>query len=182
VSQRTGIRIGFLIVLIAGVALAARYSGLATSFSPEVLSAEIRSAGFLGLCLFAATFSLGLLAYLPGTLFIVGAVYVYGWEVGGAVALLAGTFAVSVNFVIARSIAGSALTEVSYPLVRRLCAHIEESPLRNVILLRLFFNAAPVVNHALALSPVRFRHYVLGSAIGMAIPMFAIALLTDLVV
>ena len=54
-----------------------------------------------------------------------------------------------------------------------------EYPVRNVILLRLFLNAAPWLNHALALAPLGFRDYLIGSAVGMAIPIFVISALSD---
>jgi uncharacterized membrane protein YdjX (TVP38/TMEM64 family) len=44
-----------------------------------------------------------------------------------------------------------------------------------VALLRLVLWMAPAVNYALALSPVRYRDYAIGSAVGLAIPVAAAA-------
>jgi len=168
-------RLIVFVVLVLAAAIAVRSSNLTETFTPESIREQIQLAGLPGLVCFALAFTLGLLAYLPGTLFIAAAVYVYGWIGGGALALGAGTVAVSLNFLIARSIAGTALGESNNRLIRRLCAGIDDHPVRNVILLRLIFNAAPILNHALAMSPVRFREYVVGSALGMTLPMFTIS-------
>jgi len=163
------------VALVLATAIAVRSSNLTDVFTPESIREQIQLAGLPGLVCFALAFTLGLLAYLPGTLFIAAAVYVYGWVGGGALALGAGIIAVSLNFLIARSIAGTALGESKNHLIRRLCDGIDDHPLRNVILLRLVFNAAPILNHALAMSPVRFREYFVGSALGMTLPMFTVS-------
>jgi len=166
--------IAFVLFVLA-IAIAVRSSNLTEIFTPESIREQIQLAGLTGLVCFALAFTLGLLAYLPGTLFIAAAVYVYGWVGGGALALGAGIIAVSLNFLIARSIAGTVLGASKNRVIQRLCDGIDDHPLRNVILLRLIFNAAPILNHALAMSPVRFREYIVGSALGMTIPMFTIS-------
>jgi len=159
-------------LLLLGLAAAVlfvvgRLSGLSHSVSPESLRALLADAGVLGVLLFVVVFSLGLLAQLPGMLFITVAVLVYGRELGTVIAVGGAIVAVSVSFFVVRRFGGSALSEVSSPLVRRLLAQLDTRPLRSVILLRAVFGVAPFLNYALALSSLGFRDYLIGSAIGM---------------
>ena len=85
--------------------------------------------------------------------------------------------AVSINFLLARRIVGTPLKQISHPRLKQLLDHLDRNPVRNVILLRSIFNANAVLNHALALSPLSFRHYFLGSALGMILPMVFITAL-----
>lgn len=151
-----------LVLFVAG-----RLCGLDGSTAPEALRSFLAGTGVLGFVAFVALFTLGLLAQLPGLLFITVAVLVYGREVGTVVAIAGAMVAVSVSFFVVRRFGGSALSEVHSPLVRRLLAQLETRPLRSVILLRAVFGVAPFLNYALALSSLGFRDYLIGSVIGM---------------
>ncbi len=170
-------RVAVFILLVLITALLVRTSTVGDSFTPEAIRAQAQDAGLLGLILFIATFTVGLLAYVPGTVFIVAAAYVYGWPMGFFVALGSALVAVSINFLLARRIVGTPLKQISHPRMKQLLDHLDRYPVRNVILLRTIFNANAVLNHALALSTLRFRDYVLGSALGMILPMIFITAL-----
>jgi len=108
------------LVLLGVAALAlfsvGRVSGLGNSISPESLRVLLANAGVFGVLLFVLAFSLGLLAQLPGILFITVAVLVYGRELGTLIALGGSIVAVSVSFVVVRRFGGHALTEMKSPL------------------------------------------------------------------
>ena len=53
----------------------------------------------------------------------------------------------------------------------------QERPVRSVALLRLVFWMFPPLNYALALSPVGLRDYVVGSALGLVLPLAVMAAL-----
>jgi uncharacterized membrane protein YdjX (TVP38/TMEM64 family) len=160
------VRLALLGAALASIFFIGHLSGL-SSVSPESLRALLADAGVLGVIGFVVAFSLGLLAQLPGLLFITVAVLVYGRELGALIALGGGLVAVSVSFFVVRRFGGSALTEVKSPLVRRLLQQLDTRPLRSVILLRAVFGVAPFLNYALALSSLGFRDYLIGSVIGM---------------
>ena len=132
-----------------------------------------------GVVVFVAVFSLGLLAQLPGLLFIAVAVLAYGREVGALVALGGSIVAVSVSFFVVRRFGGRALAEMKSPFLKRLLSQLDTRPLRSVILLRAVFGVAPFLNYALALSSLGFRDYLIGSAIGMAAPITIAAVILD---
>lgn len=179
--RRTSARLRLLVLCgIAGVVyVGARASGLDQSLTPEHLRAVLAGAGAFGVLAFVAAFSLGLLAQLPGLLFVAVAVLAYGRTMGAVVALGGAIVAVSVSFVVVRRFGGSALTEIESPLLRRLLAQLDTRPLRSVILLRTVFGVAPFLNYALALSSLGFRDYLIGSVIGMTAPITIAAVLLD---
>ena len=178
-GSRPGVRLLVLGAILAVVFVAGRASGLTDSISPESLRALLAGAGVFGVLVFVAVFSLGLLAQLPGLLFIAVAVLAYGREVGALVALGGSIVAVSVSFVVVRRFGGSALAELKSPLLQRMLAQLDTRPLRSVIVLRAVFGVAPFLNYALALSSLGFRDYLIGSAIGMAAPITVAAVILD---
>jgi uncharacterized membrane protein YdjX (TVP38/TMEM64 family) len=176
---RPGVRLLLLGLILAAVFVAGKASGLLDSISPESLRALLASAGVFGVLVFVAVFSLGLLAQLPGLLFVAVAVLAYGREVGAIVALGGSIVAVSVSFFVVRRFGGRALAEMKSPLLRRMLAQLDTRPLRSVIMLRAVFGVAPFLNYALALSSLGFRDYLIGSAIGMAAPITVAAVILD---
>lgn len=169
-----------LMSLIAGVVfVTAHATGLDRSLTPEHIRALLAGAGVFGVIVFVIVFSLGLLAQLPGLLFIAVAVLAYGRTMGALVALLGAVVAISVSFFIVRRFGGSALAEIESPFLRRILAQLDTRPLRSVILLRAVFGVAPFLNYALALSSLGFRDYIIGSIIGMAAPITLAAILLD---
>jgi len=173
---KPGVRLLLIGAAVVALFVAGRVSGLAESISPESVRALLASAGWLGILVFVLAYSVGLLAQLPGLLFIAVAVLAYGRELGTLVALGGSIVAVSVSFFVVRRFGGRALAEMKSPLLRRLLAQLDTRPLRSVILLRAVFGVAPFLNYALALSSLGFREYLIGSAIGMT-PTIAIAAL-----
>ncbi|MBY0275075.1 VTT domain-containing protein [Candidatus Binatia bacterium] len=171
------------ILVLAAVAgmifVAAHASGIDRSLTPEHLRALLAGAGVFGVVVFVVVFSVGLLAQLPGLLFIAVAVLAYGRTMGALVALGGAAVAISVSFFVVRRFGGSALAEIENPWLRRVLAELDTRPLRSVIVLRAIFGVAPFLNYALALSSLGFRDYIIGSIIGMAAPITIAAVLLD---
>jgi uncharacterized membrane protein YdjX (TVP38/TMEM64 family) len=178
-ALRPGVRLLLLGVAVGTIFVVGKASGVVDSISPESLRALLASAGVFGVLVFVAVFSLGLLAQLPGLLFIAVAVLAYGREVGALVALGGSIVAVSVSFFVVRRFGGRALAEMKSPFLKRLLSQLDARPLRSVIMLRAVFGVAPFLNYALALSSLGFRDYLIGSAIGMAAPITIAAVILD---
>lgn len=172
-------RLVLLGLALGSLYLVGRGMGLTDWLSPESLRSLVLSAGGLGVVLFVVAFSLGLLAQLPGLLFITAAVLLYGREMGALVAMGGSIVAISVTFVTVRRFGGRALAEIESPLVKRLLAQLDSRPMRSVILLRAVFGVAPPLNYALALSSLGFRDYLIGSTIGLALPIGVAVLVLD---
>jgi uncharacterized membrane protein YdjX (TVP38/TMEM64 family) len=107
---------------------------------------------------------------VPGLVFVAAAVLVWGRIAGAALAYGGALVAVSFSFAVVRAIGGQPLGELKQKWVRATLAQLDKRPIRTVALLRLVLWIAPALNYALALSPIRYREYVIGSAIGLVLP------------
>jgi uncharacterized membrane protein YdjX (TVP38/TMEM64 family) len=168
--DRRIVRLLILGVVLVGL-IVVRYT---TGIGGELSVAHIREltlhAGAWGVLLFVAAFAVGELLHVPGLAFVVAAVMVWGRLTGGLVALLGAVVSVSFSFAVVRAIGGQPLGTIRNARIRAILARIDRHPITTVTLLRLLLFLLPAVNYALALSSVRFRDYLVGSALGLAVP------------
>jgi uncharacterized membrane protein YdjX (TVP38/TMEM64 family) len=164
-------RLFVLLGTIAGLIVLARVTGVSHQLDTETLRASMVAAGPLGVVLFVGAFTLGVLAYLPGAIFVAAGTLAYGKGLGFLVNFLGGVTAMCASFGFARAIGGQHTEEVESPRLRRMLARIEARPVLWLALVRMVAFISPPLNTALALSRIRFRDFALGSAIGLVVPM-----------
>jgi len=172
-------RLGALAALIVGLIVVGKLTGLTAYLTTERIRTLVQSAGWWGALLLIALFCLGELVHVPGWVFLIGAVIAYGRLRGGLLGYVGALCSVSVSFFIVRGVGGKPLGAIRWKIVRRILAHLDTHPLRTVFLLRTILWLAPQLNYALALSNVRFRDYILGSALGLVLPVAGMILLLD---
>lgn len=162
--------------LFVGLMVVAQITGLADQ-TPAELIAKLRelmaSAGGWGFLLLTVLFVLAELLHLPGMLFIAAAVLSYGQLVGGIVGYVSAVLAVSFTFGVVRTVGGSPLEEMENRWVQRILSKLDDRPIRTVALLRVPLSLAPQLSYAFALSSVKFRDHLIGSAIGL-VPMITL--------
>ena len=160
--------IGFFAVLF----LAVETTGLRSSLSPDQIKALFWQHQVGGIFLFCLAFSLGNLLYVPGWVFLVGAVFALGKEWGGVATFTAAVSSSVISFLLIRAVGGNALRSLNHKWADKVFARLDQQPILSVTLLRLMFQTLPALNYALALANVRFRHYVAGTILGLPIPIF----------
>ena len=69
-----------------------------------------------------------------------------------------------------RLVGSDALRQVSGKWSGRLLGRLDAHPVRSIVLLRIVLQTLPALNYALALSGVRFRSYLTGTALGLPLP------------
>ncbi|MSP62471.1 MAG: DedA family protein [Myxococcales bacterium] len=181
-NRRRMIRLIVLATVVIALITFGFASGVRERLTIDSLRAMTTSAGSLGALLFIAAFCLGQLLYLPGMVFVVAGVLAYGRVWGGALSFTGALISISFTFVLVRGAGGSPLAGLKRPFLRRALARLDTHPVSTVALLRLVFLTSPLLNYLLALSPLRFRHHLAGSALGIALPTLAVALFTEEVV
>lgn len=174
-------RLVLLALLAAGLLVLGRLTGVADRLSASGLEATVAAAGPLGPAIYVAAFCVGSLLYLPGLAFVAAAVAAWGRAPGALLALGGAVISVTVSFLVVRAIGGQPLAEVRSALMRRLLARLESHPVTTVIVLRLIFFMGAPLNYALALSTIGWRPYLLGSALGLILPVLASAWLFHLI-
>jgi uncharacterized membrane protein YdjX (TVP38/TMEM64 family) len=158
--------VAFLGLLLAVVEL----TGVRAHLDLAYVRAQFAGHVVQGLAIFAVLFSVGNLIQVPGWIFLAAAVLALGRTWGGCATMVAAMVSTSVSFWLLRALGGDALRGLRGRFAQRVFAQLDAHPVRSVALLRLVFGTAPPLNVALALSGVRFRDYLLGSALGMPVP------------
>ena len=83
---------------------------------------------------------------------------------------LAAAISCCLTFFTIRWLGGDALRLLKNRFAIRLLSHLDERPVRSIFLLRCLLQTAPPLNYALAMSGVKFRQYLLGTLLGLPVP------------
>lgn len=156
----------FLILLFAVFEL----SGARAHFTLEFLQQVIRDHQASGLLIFVLAFVLGNLIQIPGWIFLAAAVLTLGEFWGGVATYIAASISCVVTFFTLRLVGGNALRKLDSPLAVSLLSRLDAHPIKSIFLLRMLFQTIPALNYTLAMSGVRSRDYLLGSLLGLPIP------------
>jgi uncharacterized membrane protein YdjX (TVP38/TMEM64 family) len=172
------------LVALAALLLATWAVAHATGLTEQLGTKEavrdlVRRLGPAGVVGFVGLFAVGELLHVPGLVFVGAAVLVWGPVVGGAIAGVGALVSLVTSFVVVRAVGGKPLGDVKGGLAGRLLANLERHPVRTIALARAVLILSPPVTYALALSGVRFRDYLLGSAVGLVPPMIVAAVIFD---
>lgn len=164
------IRLVAFVALLALTYWIAATNGWLEQADPRVVRDLAAQWSTWGVLFFLLIFTVGQICYVPGSVFVVGAALAYGQVAGFAIAMVGAMIAATVCFYFARGVGGKPLENMSSTWVGHLIRHLDERPVRNIFLLRLFMGTAPVVHYLLGMSGVGIRHYMVGSFLGMLIP------------
>ena len=156
----------FLAVLLAIFEL----SGLRDHFDLPFIRELILRHRAGGLVLFVVLFALGNLVQVPGWVFLAAAVVALGRMWGGVVTYIAAVASCAFTFVTIRALGGDALRLLRNKVALRILAQLDAHPVASVGLLRMLFQTAPALNYALAMSGIRFRSYLVGTLVGLPVP------------
>lgn len=178
-ARTTWIRLGVLAGVLVVSAIVAHYAGVGEYLSRDHVRDLIAGLGPMGALAFVGLFVVGELAHVPGFVFIGASILAYGRLEGGVLGYVGALAAVAVAFLVVRGIGGQALSSIRRPLVVRMLAHVDDRPVLAVAGLRSVLWMTPALTYALALTRVRFRDYMIGSALGLAIPVVLMSFLFD---
>lgn len=145
-------------------------TGLRAHFNLEFLRQKIGDHLLGGLLFFVLLFSLGNLIQIPGWIFLAAAVLALGRINGALVTYVAAIVSCVITFFAIRFVGGDALRQMDSQFVARILRHLDDRPLRSVAFARIFFQTAPPLNYALAMSGIKFREYLLGTLLGLPLP------------
>lgn len=159
-----------LAAFFIGSLAVAKLTGFDELVTVESIRALMDSAGPLGFVAFVVIFAVGELMHVPGMVFVGAASVAYGSVIGSGAAYLGALGSVTASFFVVRTIGGQPLAQVQRPLIKKLLKRLDTHPVSTIAVLRFLFWMAPALNYGLAMSEVRFRDYLLGSALGLAIP------------
>jgi len=154
-------------------------SGLRDHFSLEFLKRRILDNEFTGLVIFVLLFSLGNLIQIPGWIFLAAAVLTLGEVMGGVATFVAASISCAVTFFVIRALGGDVLRRMNNRVANKIFHQLDSRPITTVALLRIIFQTAPALNYALALSGLNFRQYLMGTLLGLPLPIMMYCIFFD---
>lgn len=172
-------RLIFVLLFLALLFAVFEMSGLRAHFNLQFLRQLIAEHQLGGLLIFILIFSLGNLIQIPGWIFLAAAVLALGRTYGGLATYLAAIVSCVVTFLLIRFVGGDALRKIDHDFVARVLRHLDTQPFRSVLYARIFFQTAPPLNYALAMSGIKFRDYLFGTLLGLPLPIFLYCLFFD---
>lgn len=172
-------RVVMMVMVLALVLITVELSGLREQLSVATLRAQLEANPVTGFLAFVVIFVIGNLIQLPGWIFLAAAILALGTVMGGLATYVAACISCLVTYVLVRGLGGSALRDIQRPFVRKILARLDSHPVRSVALLRMLFQTMPALNYTLALSGVKLRHYMLGTLVGMPLPLLLYCVFFD---
>lgn len=172
-------RLIMLVMIIALVLIAVEMTGLREQLSVSFLREHLEANPVTGMMIFVLVFVVGNLIQLPGWIFLVAAILALGTVMGGLVTYLAAVTSCIVTFALVRGLGGSALREINNPWAQKILARLDTHPVQSVALLRTVFQTMPALNYTLALSGVPLRPYLIGTLLGLPLPIMVYCLFFD---
>jgi uncharacterized membrane protein YdjX (TVP38/TMEM64 family) len=163
-------RLLVVLAVLAALWALAHFSGIKANLTPQFVRESFASHPLVDLLIFVVLFSVGNLIQIPGWVFLTAAVATLGGFWGGVSTYVAAIVSCAITFVLLRLVGGDALRTFKGRLAQRLFARLDAHPVQSVGILRLLFQTAPALNYALALSGIRFRNYMIGTLLGLPLP------------
>ncbi|MDT8387809.1 MAG: VTT domain-containing protein [Thiogranum sp.] len=159
------LRIGLVLVLVAGIALAVIYRD---RFDVAALELWIQDAGIWAPLLFMAVYAVAAVLFLPGSVLTLAGGALFGPVLGTFYNLTGATVGAALAFLIARYLASDWVADKTGGRLKQLIKGVEGEGWRFVAFTRLVplfpFN---LLNYALGLTRIRFSHYLLATYVCM---------------
>jgi uncharacterized membrane protein YdjX (TVP38/TMEM64 family) len=153
--------------------------GLREHLNVQYLQQQLHGHLVTALVLFVTLFAVANMLHLPGWIFLAAAVYAFGRLDGGVLTYVAASVSCVTTFVLIRLLGGNMSARLNHRFAVRLLAQLHAHPVRNVVILRTALQTLPTLNYALALSGMRLRDYVLGTLLGLPLPIAVYCLFFD---
>lgn len=155
------VRVGVLLVLVAGIVLAVLYRD---KFDVAALERWIEDAGIWAPLLFIAVYAIAAVLFLPGSVLTLAGGALFGPVLGTFYNLTGATIGATLAFLIARYLASDWVADKAGGRLKQLINGVEGEGWRFVAFTRLVplfpFN---LLNYALGLTRIRLSHYLLAT-------------------
>ena len=159
------VRIGVMLLLLAGIAVAVIYRD---QFDAAALEAWVTDAGNAGPIVFMLIYIVGTVFFLPGSVLTLAGGALFGPVLGTFYNLTAATIGAMISFVAARYLAHDWVEKKTGGRMKQLKQGVEGEGWKFVAFVRLVplfpFN---LLNYALGLTKIKFSHYSIATYICM---------------
>lgn len=168
-----------LVVMLVVLWAIAAATGWADDLDIERIRSLVLSSSGWGVLVYIAVFAGAELAHIPGMVFVLAGIAIWGRTEGLLIAYIGANMSVITSFVVVRTVGGKTLQTIENKWLKKALVQLEKRPLATVIAVRILFWLAPAANYLLALSPVRLVHFIVGSALGLLPPIALVSWLFE---
>ena len=181
-NNKKTLRIFFVISFMVILFILADATGLRERITTTYIKNLFLEHKLVGSVLFVSLFAIGNIFYIPGWVFLVGGILAVGEWYAGPLAFLGGVASSVLSYILVGLAGKDALRALEKKRYAKLFfKHLDDKPIRTIILLRFIFQTAPFLNYALILSKVRFRDFWWGTFFGLPIPIFLYCIFYDVI-
>ena len=175
-------RIFFVISFMVILFIVADATGLRETITIAYIKDLFLEHKLVGSVLFVTLFAIGNIFYIPGWVFLVWGILAVGKWYAGPLAFLGGVASSVLSYILVGLVGKDALRALEKQrYAKKFFKHLDDKPIRTIILLRFIFQTAPFLNYALILSKVRFRDFWWGTFFGLPIPIFLYCVFYDVI-
>ena len=172
-------RLILVMIFLACLLAVFHFSGLRGNFNPRFIQDKFANNQVTGLAIFVVLFAVGNLIQIPGWVFLAAAVLALGKAWGGLVTYIAALVSCITTFGVIRALGGDALRQINNKYAVRTLQYLDQRPTLSTLTLRLLLQTAPALNYTLAMSGVKFRYYLMGTVLGLPLPIAIYCLFFD---
>ncbi len=165
-------------LVILGFFLMLRFTSLGDYFTLTSIRNTVSTMGVWGMALFLALNIVGAILHVPGALFVVAAMLIYDTKTAVAISYAGAVLSTTGSFIFFRIIGGKSLHLLKSQFLHKILSKIHERPILTTIAIRSLGGLSPPINSTLALTSIKFRHYLAGSMIGLIGPVLLFCGLT----
>ena len=158
-------------VAVTVVLLAWRFGIFAVFADAEHMKATLLEMGTLGYVAYLGVFALLQPVGVPGMALTIGASYVWPKPIAFALSLIGSLLASTTGFLFARFVARDWVAASLPPRFRGYDERIAKNGFATAFVLRLIFVMNPFLHGLFGISKIRYRSYILGSALGYIPPL-----------
>ena len=159
------LRIGLVLLLIGGIALAMNYRD---QFDAEALAQWVEGFGMAGPLVFILIYAAATVFFLPGLALTLAGGAIFGPVWGALYNIIGATMGATLAFLVARYLAADWAEQKSGGRIKQLKDGVEAEGWRFIAFVRLVplfpFN---VLNYALGLTRIKLSHYIIASFVCM---------------
>lgn len=176
----TRLRLAAVVLILFALWLGAWAGGLLDGLDVATIRAQAEAWGWLGPGIFLLAFCALNLVQVPSMLLVLAAVVIWGPLAGGTLGFIGSMVACTTTFLLVRAVGGRALGGVRRPWARRMLESLDRRPILTIVVLRTVMQGAAALNATLALTTLSLSRYLLGTALGLIVPVLVVALLTEM--
>lgn len=162
------LRLGFALVLTAGIVLALSYRDQINLVALQAFLGNVQEGGAGSAILFMVIYAVGTVFFFPGAVLTLAGGALFGPVLGTFLNLTGATLGATLAFLVARYLASDWVARRTAGRLKQLIEGVEQEGWRFVAFVRLVplfpFN---LLNYALGLTRIRLSHYIIASYICM---------------